>query len=95
MILNEYDNTIYSSKLLINYKNIIKNNNEKIILLNKNIYIIILLLFKYFILKDMCLINYKNILNIFNSNIYNNIREFRLYFLFYYIIIENNLIKFL
>lgn len=95
MVIKKYNyNIINWSKFITEYKIIAQNNNKKIII-NNNIYILLLLLFKYFILKDMCLVNYKNILKIFNSNIFNDISEFRLYFLFYYIIIENNLIKFL
>lgn len=85
---------IYWSRLIEDYKTYTFFSSNQMII-NNNRYILLLLLFKYFILKDISNIDYNVYLNIYNNNIYLNIFEFRLYYLLYYIIIENNLIQFL
>ena len=94
MFLKKKDhNIIYWSKLIENYKNYDYSNNQ--IIINNKIYFLLLLLFKHFILKDISTINFNTLLNIYNCYIYNDVLEFRLYYLLYHIIIENKLIKFL
>lgn len=85
---------IYWSRLIENYKTYTFFSGNEIII-NNNKYILLLLLFKYFILKDISSMDSNTYLNIYNLNIDLNILEFRLYYILYYIIIENNLIQFL
>ena len=80
--------------MIENYKTYTFFSGNEIII-NNNKYILLLLLFKYFILKDISSMDSNTYLNIYNLNIDLNILEFRLYYILYYIIIENNLIQFL
>lgn len=80
--------------MIENYKTYTFFSGNQIII-NNNKYILLFLLFKYFIIKDISSMDSNTYLNIYNLNIDLDILEFRLYYLLYYIIIENNLIQFL
>lgn len=75
-----------------NFRDFKPNKPNKLL---SNNYFLFFLFFKYLILKDVCFLNFKVLIQKYNLNLYLNIIECRFYYLFFFIIIRNKLYDFI
>jgi hypothetical protein len=66
-------------------------DNKNMYFIHKNTYIYFTLLYKNLMLKDFCNINHRDLLNFYEFNLYKNIKECRLYYIFYFILLRNEM----